>query len=52
MVSSILPKKLTILSTEGAQDCEFHLSFVRIQDAKICFRDLLTFIKFIFFDEI
>ena len=35
--------KLTILSTEGAQDSEFHSFFWRIRDAKICFRDLMTF---------
>ena len=35
--------KLTILSTEGAQDSEFRLFFGRIQDAIIYFRDLLTF---------
>ena len=35
--------KLTILSTEGAQDSEFRSFFGRIQDATICFRDLLTF---------
>ena len=34
-----------ILSTEGAQDSEFCLFFGRIQDAIICFRDLLTFSK-------
>ena len=46
MVSLILPKKrmkLTIMSTEGAQDSEFCLFFGRIQDAIICFRDLLNF---------
>ena len=37
--------KFTILSTEGAQDNEFRLFFGRIQDAIICFRDLLTFIN-------
>ena len=35
--------KLTILSTEGAQDSEFRSFFGRIQDAIIWFRDLLTF---------
>ena len=35
--------KLTILSTEVAQDSEFCSFFGRIQDAIICFRDLLTF---------
>jgi hypothetical protein len=35
--------KLTILSTEGAQDSEFRSFFGRIQDTIICFRDLLTF---------
>ena len=34
---------LTILSTEDAQDTEFRSFFGRIQDAIICFRDLLTF---------
>ena len=46
MVSSILPKKrtsLTILSIEGGQDNEFRSFFGTIQDAIICFRDLLTF---------
>ena len=46
MVSLILPKKqmkLTIPSTEGAQNSEFRLFFGTIQDAIIGFRDLLTF---------
>ena len=49
LVSSNLPKnKRTslILSTRGAQDSEFRLFFGRIQDAIICFRDLLTFSDF------
>ena len=33
----------TILTTEGAQDSEFRSIFRRIQDAIICFPDLLTF---------
>ena len=41
--SSKKQMKLTILSTEGVQDSEFHLFFGRIQDAIICFRDILTF---------
>ena len=41
--SSKKQMKLTILSTEGAQDSEFRSFFGRIQDATICFRDLLTF---------
>ena len=35
--------KLTILSTEDAQDSEFYSFFGRIQASIICFRDLLTF---------
>ena len=35
--------KLTILSTEGAQDSEFRSFFGRIEDTIICFRDCLTF---------
>jgi hypothetical protein len=34
--------KLTILSTEGAQDSEFRSFFGRIQDAIICLRDLVS----------
>ena len=34
--------ELTILSTEGVQGSEFRSLFGRIQDATICFRDLLT----------
>ena len=41
--SSKIGTKLTILSTESAQDSEFCLFFGRIQDAMICFRHLLTF---------
>ena len=47
LVSSILPKNerssLSYVSTEGTQDSEFRSIFGRIQDAIICFRDLLTF---------
>ena len=32
----------SLSGTEGAQDSAFHLFFGRIQDAIICFRDLLT----------
>ena len=35
--------KLTILSTEGAQDSEFRSFMGRIEDTRNCFRDLLTF---------
>ena len=35
--------KLTILSTFSTQDSEFRSFFRRIQDATICFRNLLTF---------
>ena len=45
MVSSILPKneRSSLTSTECVQDSEFRSFFGRIQDAIICFRDLLTF---------
>ena len=35
--------KLTILSTEGAQDSEFRSFFGRIENTINCFWDLLTF---------
>ena len=46
MVSSILPKKgtiLTILSREDAQDSEFCQFLGRIEETIICIQDLLTF---------
>ena len=56
MVSLILPKKkkrtkLTILSTECAQDSEFCSFLLRIQDATISFRDSLTFSCIFFYTE-
>ena len=37
--------KHTILSTEVAQDTEFHSFLGTIDDTIICFRDLLTFTR-------
>ena len=43
--------KLSILSSEGAQDSEFCLFLRRIQEATICFQNLLTFRSFLFFER-
>ena len=46
IVSSILPKKrtiLTILSREDAKDSEFRSFLGRIEETIICSQDLLTF---------